>query len=246
MKRSTESLTLADSPLLPSSDLTVLIPARAGSKRVPGKNLRVLGGKPLLQWTIDAAKAADVARIIVSSDDPRAHDLARANGVDVHVRIPAHASDTAPDYWWVQAVTATMVTSPIVAILRPTSPFRTASTIRRAYALLKGSPGAHSVRAVRPATEHPGKMWRDAGTFMEPAIDGRHPEGTPWHSSPTQTLPTYYVQTASLEMAWVWAIQQTRTISGVSVVPFLSDELERFDINTLEDWARAEALAAGF
>lgn len=230
---------MSPTDLNPSIDLTVLIPARAGSKRVPNKNFRALGGKPLIQWTLDAAIAANPASIIVSSDA----DFGPLIGAEWHHRKPEHATDDAPDILWVKDVLP-MVQTPIVAILRPTSPFRTASTIRRAYALLKGS-GADSVRAVEPVKQHPGKMWRlDTGTkFMEPFHPACHLDGTPWHSSPTQTLPKVYVQNASLEMVWTRVIEQYGTISGQRVAPFLTDPLEGFDINTEADFARAEELA---
>lgn len=231
---------MADFQLHPSRELTVLIPARAGSKRVPGKNTRMLGGKPLIQWTIEAAQAAHVADIIVSTDDDVTAQLAHAHGCRVHTRKPEHATDDAPDILWVRDVLP-MVHTPIVAILRPTSPFRTASTIRRAYALLKGS-DAHSVRAVETVTQHPGKMWitRPGSRYMIPLLEHRHPDGTPWHSSPTQRLPLVYVQNASLEMARVWAIQAYGTISGQIVAPFLTDPRESLDINTEADFTAAQ------
>src|SRR5688572_32064155 len=90
--------------LRPDRDLTILIPARAGSKRCPGKNTRLLGGKSLIEWTIEAAKEANVAEIIVSSDDPAIWPIARLHGLTLHIRKPAHATDEAPDFLWVQSV----------------------------------------------------------------------------------------------------------------------------------------------
>jgi len=227
------------SPLRPDRDLTILIPARAGSKRIPGKNTKLLGGKPLIQWTIDAAKAANVARIIVSTDDDHAAHLAHEAGCELHPRKAAHATDTAPDFMWVSDI---RIATPYFAICRPTSPFRTAGTIRRGYATLLGS-RAHSIRAVEPATEHPGKMWMLDGRLMRPLMPEKHPDGTPFHSSPTQSLPPVYKQNASLEMGQTWIIGETQTISGTLVAPFLTDALEGFDLNTPEQWAVAERLA---
>ena len=130
----------------------------------------------------------------------------------------------------------------LFAILRPTSPFRSASTIKRAYAQFIAS-GAHSIRAVEPVKQHPGKMWVvEGGHRMEPFVYW-FVEDTPPHSMPTQVLDPVYVQNASLEMAWCWVLGQTRTISGTTVCPFLTDEIEGFDINTEQDWAEAERLA---
>lgn len=231
--------------LLPSRDLTILIPARAGSKRVPRKNMRMLGRKRVIQWTVEAAEAAHVAKIIVSSDDPNALLFAHDWALESHYRKPEHATDDATDFSWVYDLRE-MIETPYFCILRPTSPFRTASTIRRAFAQLVGSK-AHSVRAVqRVHSPHPAKMWQlEAGTkFMQPVMRGSHPDGTYWHSSPTQSLPVVYKQTSSLEMAQTWVIEGTKTISGYNIAPFLTDELESLSIDTEDDWARAEEIVS--
>lgn len=215
--------------------------------------MKALGGKPLVQWTIDVAKSCEMfANIVISSDDARTIDQSLHMGCDTyHLRKSGHSDDDAPDFLWVDDVMRD-VRADLFAILRPTSPFRTASTIRRAYARLIGS-GADSVRAVEKVAQHPGKMWVDDGKFIRPILEGGslsdgpspyHADGTPWHSSPTQTLPKVYVQNASLEMAWTYVLKQHKTIHGVRVAPFLTEPIEGFDINTPEDWERAEAIAA--
>ena len=230
---------LADYPVLGSHSMVALIPARAGSKRCPGKNTRLLGCKPLYQWSIDAAKDCGLfQKIIVSTDELL---MSVSPCVEVHKRKSEHATDTAHDFLWVQDV---MQDRPeeIFAILRPTSPFRTASTIKRAYAELIAS-GADSIRAVEPVKQHPGKMWRFEGRLIEPALRGIHMDTlTPWHSSPTQTLPPFYVQNASMEMAWSNVLPMG-TISGHRIAALLTDPVEGFDINTEADFAEAERMA---
>lgn len=228
---------------LGSHSLVALIPARAGSKRVPGKNFRELGGKPLLQWSIDSAKACGLfSQIIVSTDAVVGGEIALAAQVILHIRQPAHATDTAHDFLWVHDVMRGR-SEEIFAILRPTSPFRTASTIKRAYAELIASE-ADSIRAIQPVTEHPGKMWRFNGRLIVPALSERHRDGLPFHSSPTQTLPPYFVQNASLEMAWTHVLQPYQTISGLRVAALVTDAVEGFDVNTEADFTEAERIAA--
>lgn len=226
---------------LGSHKIVALIPARKGSKRIPGKNTKPLAGKPLIAWTIELAQQCSLFSAVVVSSDY----LDQAAGAEIHRRRPEHASDSAHDYLWVQDVMKDR-DEEIFVILRPTSPFRTQSTIRRAYARLIGS-GADSVRAVEVVKQHPGKMWKEvAGSkFIEPAIPKFRGDGTPWHSSPTQTLPTYYVQNASLEMAWT-RVLQTGTITGQHVAPFLTEKIEGFDLNDLSQWEEAEQIAATF
>lgn len=230
-----------DFQLRPDRELTVLVPARAGSKRIPGKNTKLLGGQPLILWTLDAARAANVAAIIVSTDDHEAYELATRAGCQTRIRPAGLSLDTSPDIAWVMDVLP-MVTTPYVAICRPTSPFRTASTIRRGFAQLVAS-DADSIRAVETVTHpHPAKMWRvQPSGLIQPVMAGGD-LWTPWHSMPTQSLPVVYKQNASLEMAHVSAIRETKAISGYRIAPFFTEALEGFDINTPEDWAEAERL----
>jgi CMP-N,N'-diacetyllegionaminic acid synthase len=80
---------------------------------------------------------------------------------------------------------------------------------------------------------------------MTPVCDASRSDGTPWHSSPTQTLPPVYVQNASLEMAWTYVVKQFGTIAGRKIAPFFTEGYEGFDINTPDDdWREAERLIA--
>jgi CMP-N,N'-diacetyllegionaminic acid synthase len=233
--------------LRPDRDLTILIPARAGSQRVPGKNTRMLGGKPLIEWTIEPAVAANVAKIIISSDDKAIWPIARYHDIPLHIRKPEHATHAATDFSWVYDL-RDMIQTEYFAILRPTSPFRTASTIRRAFAALVGS-RAHSVRAVERVTHpHPAKMWEfvPGSKLMRPIMVGSHPDGTYWHSSPTQSLPPVYKQNSSIEIAQTWVIEGTKTISGYHIAPFLTEPLEGFSIDTEDDWREAARLLPEF
>lgn len=238
-------------------NMVALIPARAGSKRVPGKNTRLLYGKPLLVWSIEAALASGVFdAVMVSTEDAATAVIAMDCGVKVHLREAAHAADDSPDIHWVRAALRYAEHPNAFAILRPTSPFRTAATIRRAYRQFSHDE-AHSLRAVQPVSEHPGKMWQcyGAGYPIVPLIGAEWPsqgpgllglrtrDETPWHSQPTQTLPTVYIQNASLEMAWSYVIPAFGTISGRKVAPFFTEGDEGFDINTEDDWTRAVAIA---
>ena len=104
---------------------------------------------------------------------------------------------------------------------------------------------------MRPVTEHPGKMWRVGvgATNALPLLPFDF-YGTPWHSSPTQELPTVFVQTGALEMAWSYVIQSIPpTIAGALVRPWYAMDgaaPESIDINTPEDWQRAEQCAERF
>lgn len=227
--------------------MVALIPARAGSKRVPGKNTRELAGKPLIAWTILAALESGVfADVCVVTEDDGIARAAMTNGnVRVMSRSAATAADGAPDILWVREFFEHNSGGSAFAILRPTSPFRTADTIRRAFKQFSHDE-AHSLRAVQPAKEHPYKMWTYTGPGypIQPLMDLPAYGGTPAHSMPTQELPKVYVQNASLEMAWSYVLPAFGTISGRKVAPFFTEGYEGFDINTEDDWRDAERLIA--
>ena len=226
-----------------------LIPARQGSRRVPGKNIRLLAGHPMLAYTIAAARASGVFEaVIVSTESEEIARVARHYGADVpFLRPVAFAGDTSPDIEWVEHTLATLASSgrpyDCFSLLRPTSPFRTAATIRRAMALFLAQQGADSLRAVEKCTQHPGKMWVVRGERMFPLLPCG-PTEQPWHSTPYQVLPPVYVQNASLEIAWTSVVRDRRTIAGDVVVPFITDGHEGFDINDPVDWLIAERLLA--
>jgi CMP-N,N'-diacetyllegionaminic acid synthase len=234
-------------PRLPLDATCVgLIPARAGSRRVPGKNVRLLGGHPLLAYTIGAALDSGVfAAVIVSTDSTETAALARSYGADVPFLRPADlASDTSPDIDWVRHSLAGLAEQgrrwDCFAILRPTNPFRRPDTIRRAWHEFVTDGRADSLRAVQPCREHPAKMWTIDGARMHPVMANPDDAGTPWHSMPYQSLPPIHVQNASLEIARCNAPLRLGSIAGEHIMPFFTRDLEGVDINTAEDWLLAE------
>jgi N-acylneuraminate cytidylyltransferase len=225
------------------SSVVALIPARAGSVRVPGKNVRELVGHPLLAYSIAAARESGLFEaIIVSTDSEQTAEVARRYGAGVPgLRPPELAGSTSPDIDWIVHVLAD-TTYDAFSILRPTSPFRRGATIRRAWEAFTAVPDADSLRAVRPVREHPGKMWVLEGKLMRPLLP--QPEGEiPTHSRQTAALPSVHVQDSSLELAWTRLIAD-REIAGRRVVPFLTEGAEGFSIDYPDDWEAAERMAA--
>jgi CMP-N,N'-diacetyllegionaminic acid synthase len=234
----------------PSSDAATcigLIPARAGSKRVSGKNVRELAGHPLLAYSIGSALDSGVfARVIVSTDSPDIAAIATRYGAEVPFLRPAElATDTSPDIEWIGHLLTTLDdASDCFAILRPTSPFRRPETIVRAWHQFTADRDVHSLRAVQLCSEHPAKQWIVDGTRMRPVMVNPDPTATPWHSSPYQTLPRVYVQNASLEIACREIPLVHGSIAGTEIMPFITEGLEGFDINHADDWFLAEHYAA--
>jgi len=223
-----------------------LVPARAGSLRVPGKNILPLAGHPLIAYTIAAAHESNVFdAVLVSTDSEEIADVARRYGAEVPGLRPAEmATATSPDIEWVLHLMEGR-SEDVFSILRPTSPFRGAATIRRAFdRLVELGDRADSIRAVEVVRQHPGKMWVLEGELMRPLLE-QPADGTPWHSKQYQSLPKVYVQNSSLEIAWTRVLRGPRpSIAGERVAPFLTEGAEGFSIDYPDDVERAERMVA--
>lgn len=203
----------------------------------------------MIAYTIAAALESRVFEsVIVSTDSEEIAAIARHYGADVPFLRPSpFASDVSPDIEWLEhALTALKTqgrTWECFGLLRPTSPFRTAATIRRAWERFTTQDGVDSLRAVEKCAQHPGKMWVVHGDRMTPLLPNGPPD-QPWHSTPYQALPPVYVQNASLEIAWTRVVFERRTIAGDVIVPFETEGYEGFDINDPHDWMIAERVLA--
>lgn len=214
---------------------------------MPGKNVRPLGGHPVLAYTIvPALESGLFESVIVSTDSEEIAGIARHYGAEVpFLRPPQFAGDTSPDIEWLEYTLVELKRSgrqwDCFSLLRPTSPFRRPETIRRAWRTFLDATGASSLRAVEPCRQHPGKMWVAEGDRIVPLLkDG--PSDPPWHSTPYQALPKVLTQNASLEIAWCRTVSETGTIAGESVVPFYTQGHEGLDVNDAKDWWYAEHL----
>jgi CMP-N,N'-diacetyllegionaminic acid synthase len=154
------------------STVLAVIPARAGSRGVPGKNLRVVAGRPLIAWTIAAARNTPaIDRAIVSTDSSEIADVARAWGAEVPFLRPRElALDDTPGLDPVLHVLETLdrleaYRPDFVMLLQPTSPLRTAADIESAIGFARA--GADSVVSVSPVAQHPAWMKRVADGYLD-------------------------------------------------------------------------------
>jgi CMP-N,N'-diacetyllegionaminic acid synthase len=225
-----------------------LIPARAGSKRVPNKNIKILAGHPLLTYTIRSAMLSGVfSRIIVSTESEETKKIALKYGAEVPFMRPEEfAQDNSPDIEWVKYTLTKLKEqgddAECFSILRPTSPFRTLETYKKAWDLFLKNKECDSLRAIEKCSQHPYKMWLVKGSRMKPLFVNPNKKSIPWHSMSYQLLPEIYVQNASLEIAWQKTPLFKGTIAGDKILPFITEGYEGFDINFLEDWIMAEYL----
>jgi CMP-N,N'-diacetyllegionaminic acid synthase len=220
-----------------------LVPARSGSERVPGKNVRPLAGHPLIAYAIATAQQSGADRVACSTDSAEIADIARWYGADVPFLRPAeYATSTSPDIEWLSHTLDGLPEQyDLFALIRPTSPFLRAESVRGAVDRLLAVPEADSIRAVEPVKQHPGKMWLVEGETMRPLLDQSQLD-VPWHDSQFQALPPVYVQSSALEVAWTRVVGDG-TLGGRVRLPLFLDRPEGLSIDHEEDWARAEALA---
>ena len=215
-----------------------LIPARSGSQRVKDKNIYPLEGHPLLAYSIRAAIDAQCFEAVhVCTDSPVYSDIATSYGALCPILRPINNSlSSSPDSSWIQwffSAHPEYTKFDYAVILRPTSPFRLPSTIIRAFDLFLEST-SDTLRAVRPVTEHPGKMWIDQAGCIVPLIP-LFLSGVPLHSNQTCELFQCFIQDASIEIFTIDKFLTTCSITGSSILPFFNRDYEGFDINTFVD-----------
>lgn len=221
--------------------ILAIVPARGGSKRLPGKNIRVLGGRPLIVWSIDVAKGIpEICDILVSTDDVATADVAR----DARARVPwlrpaELATDTASSadvclhaLGWYEAANGAVDG---VMLLQPTSPFRSRDTVLRGIELFRRN-DRHAVVAISAAKSHPMWCFRMEGQRLRPFIDGAGLELR------SQDLPAAYEVNGALYLIAPEDLRRSRSFFRDDVVPLLIDEpREMIDIDTELDWNAAEA-----
>jgi N-acylneuraminate cytidylyltransferase len=231
------------------ADVLALIPARGGSKSIPRKNIRALAGQPLIAYSIAAALAAQtVTRTIVSTDDEEIAALARRYGAETPFLRPAeYSQDNTPDLpvfqhalSWLQEQQG--YRPDIVVQLRPTSPFRRVRHIDQAVALLAQRPDADAVRTVCIPFQNPFKMWRIAPEgFMQPlGLELGIPDEP--YNQPRQLLPEVYWQTGYVDAARSKTILEKNSMTGSNILPLVIAPSEWIDIDSPDDWRRAERL----
>lgn len=223
-----------------------LIPARGGSKGLPRKNIRLLGGKPLIAHSIEQGRACGfIDRVIVSTDDREIAAVAREYGAEVPFLRPAQlAQDNTMDYpvcvhalKWLKEHDA--FEPDIVFLLRPTGPFRTVRQMIDAMDLLLKYRKADCVRSVVEPPQTPYKMWRPGRPFMKPLL--AHPRIREPYNSPRQALPKVYQTNPNIHLFWRRTLERDRSITGKHVLPLVIED-PVVDIDAELDMLIAEAL----
>jgi len=223
-------------------NIYTVIPARGGSKSIPKKNIRLLRGKPLIQYSIEySLKCSLVTNTIVSTDSEEISEIACNCGAKVQFIRPVElAQDDTPDYPVIRHALDTLENLnnekiDAIVLLRPTSPLRPPNLIERGVDILKQFSDVTSVRSVTLAKEHPYRQWIMYDNYMK----GYETKVFETYNFPRQKLPEAYFQTGDLE------IVRRRTllggsVSGQKVAPLIIDRSEMLDIDEPSDLKLAE------
>jgi CMP-N,N'-diacetyllegionaminic acid synthase len=213
-----------------------IIPARGGSKGIPRKNIREIAGKPLIAWSIDAARSANLARVIVSTEDPEIAQISQAHGADVPFLRPAElAGDESPAIALVKHAIQELPGFDAIMLLQPTSPLRTSSDIRGCVELAVSSQ-AQTVASVSEATNHP------AWTY---GIDEERkliPLGDPPNASRRQDLPPAYCLNGAMYFSTTAWLREHDQLVAQGTMAYVMPRHRAVDIDDMLDWRIAEML----
>jgi len=218
-----------------------LVPARGGSKGVPGKNVRPLAGHTLLEYTARAARESGVIdRVILSTDSPEVADAGRRAGLEVPFMRPASlAADDTPMLPVIEHALAEIARggwSPdIIVLLQPTSPLRRPGHIRDAVAKLRAT-RADSVVTVNqlPLDRSPDYVLRIENGSLRPFL----PEGA--RITRRQDARPAYYREGTVYAFWRTTLEKHGGIYGEDCRPQLLDPSESLSIDTEDDWNEAE------
>lgn len=221
-----------------SQQVLAVITARGGSKGLLGKNTRVMQGRPMLAWTIEAALRAEcVSRVVLSTDDPEIAEVGRVAGAEVpFLRPPDLASDTAGSAEVMEHALAVCGALDVALLLQPTSPLRHAGHIDAAFAQMQAAcaPGCVSVA---PAPRPPWLVFElQEGRRLKPLVP------MPAGITRRQDFPPAYVLNGALYFVRSEVFARDRSFVGLGTVGYEMSTEDSVDIDTLEDFGVADGL----
>jgi CMP-N-acetylneuraminic acid synthetase len=229
---------------MPAFRVLGLVPARAGSKGIPGKNLRLLGAKPLLQYTAEAALACRrLTRTVLSTEDERLAVLGRRCGLEVPFLRPAHlAQDDTPMLPVVQhalhCLAAVGDHYDAVCLLQPTSPLRSAEDIDGCIELLLSS-GADAVVTTLPVPPEHNPHWV---YLIDETGRLRLSTGAGTPIACRQQLPDAVHREGSVYVTRTRVVLEQNSLYGERLVGYPMAPERSVNIDDPEDWARAEQM----
>lgn len=228
--------------MLDKYNVTALIPARGGSKRLPRKNVKLLHGKPLIAWSIEVAKVSKyIDRVVVSTDDEEIKRISEQHGAEVPFLRPEHlANDHASSFDVIKHTIDYLKldqSNELIVLLQPTSPLRLVSEIDRAleFFVHKNAKGVVSISE----TEH-SPMWSNTlpenscmSDFIRPEVQGKR----------SQDLPKFFRLNGSIYIYETLSLlEQSKIFFNENVYGFETSLETAVDIDTELDFLVAETI----
>ena len=222
-----------------------IIPARAGSKGIPGKNLRPLAGKPLLAYAVEMAVQAGIFdRVLLTTDSEEIAALGRFLGAETpFLRPPELARDDTPMLPVLQHAVRHLLDGgwapDIIVLLQPTAPFRRKEDVAKATEMLRDSPQLDSVVSVEAIPDHfaPHYAMKVENGRLLPFLS----EGL--RVTRRQDAPKAYTRNGQFYIMRRGTLLGKNSIYGDECLPYITTH-KAVNLDTLEDWAEAERLAA--
>ena len=228
------------------ASVLALIQARGGSKGVPGKNIRPLGGFPLIAWSVVACRLAEtIDRVVLSTDSEEIAEVAKAYGVEVPFMRPAEfATDTATDFVVIRHALEWFRdheghVPELVVQIRPTTPLREPALIDEAVRRVQAHPEATSLRSVFEMPESHCKMFgmKEDGFLHGLCPDDPRPE---YFNLPRQAFPSTYFAQGYVDVIRASTVLEQGMCYGERILGFVTPDSGEVDRE--EDFRRLELL----
>lgn len=221
--------------------MLAIIPARAGSKGLPGKNIKNLMGKPLIGYTIEAAVSSTVIdRVVVSTDDERIAEISKEYGADIpFLRKKELATDNASavDVYldMIERLGGDLKKQPFMVLL-PTTPFRTSQHIDQAYSLFVKEKARTLISVVEADIPASWYLFINKEGVLSSAGYGLENGNT----LNRQKNATEYIPNGAIYILDYLLLKEKRTYYCDRTIPYIMSRKSSIDIDTLEDFEYAE------
>ena len=220
-----------------------IIPARAGSKRLKNKNLLELAGKPLINWTIEAALTSNIlSKVVVSTDCPQIMSVSKHAGADVPFLRPTELSTDKSSP--VEVVFHALdfydknknLQFDYIMLLQPTSPFRNKNHVKKAFEMMQKSKSTSCVSVTLSACNPNWMFWLNfKGKGMSPILEE-------FKAERSQDSRSAYSLNGAIYICKTEQFKKHRKFIFASTKPFIMDKEDSIDIDTIEDFNRAKKI----
>ena len=227
-----------------------IIPARSGSKGISNKNIKLLGGIPLLNWSIYQARASKYyssMKILVSTDNQKYADIAKKEGAEVPFLRPNNISrDLSTDYEFISHCLQYLKTEEnyhpdIILQLRPTQPLRKVRDIDKCLDIfIKNYKEYDSLRTVVPFEKSPFKMYTIENNELIPLFKEINCLKEPYNQC-RQILPQTYLHNGYIDIIKADIIKDG-VLSGEKIYAYVMNKADTIDIDTIDDWKKTEQI----